>query len=80
MRAFTHAAQDLRRLIFMKDPLLLFPDVELILADTKENRNILLRHNVAFSEYRVLRDSFYDLCDIVAKYCPFRIFCSDQFH
>jgi hypothetical protein len=35
---------------------------------------------VAFAEYSILRDSFYDLCDIVAKYCPFRIFCSDQFH
>ena len=77
MLSLTDFFQDQSRLILVQHAFFLFPDIQIFLAHRQKYRNILLRHDMAFPEYRILCYSPDDLCDIMADHMTYRIFCSD---
>ena len=53
---------------FVKHVLVLLPDVEMILSHGKQHRNVLFRHDMAFSENRPFCLVLYDLCHVMAEH------------
>ena len=73
-------AQDSRRFIFMKHGVVLFPDVNVVLADGEEDRDIGLCDHVAFTKNRSLRDAADNLGNIVAEDMADSLFGFHHFH
>ena len=78
--ALAYATQDIRCLVLVEHIFVLFPDVNIILADAQEHGNILLSYDVALAEHRVLGNAFDDLSNIVAQNLSHCVFGFYQFH
>ena len=80
MIAQAHPAQVFCRLILVQHPFLLFPDIELIFADGKENRNIFFCNNMSLAENSIFCDAADNLCDVVTQDRSLCIDGFNQFH
>ena len=59
--------QDLGCIILMQDRIIVFPDINMILADGKQHRDISLRDHMPLAKYGILCHTFYDLRDVMAE-------------
>ena len=78
--ALAYAAQDIRGLILMEHIFVLFPDVNIILADAQEHGDILRSYDMTLAEHCVLGNAFDDLSNVVAQYLSHCVFGFYQFH
>ena len=75
------------RLLFPRIPdgfldriFVLFPDVNIILADAQEHGDILRSYDMTLAEHCVLGNAFDDLSNVVAQYLSHCVFGFYQFH
>ena len=66
--------------VLMEDAGRLFPDVQVLLADAQQHRDILRLDDVALAEAGAFELARKDLGDIVAEHLPCGVFGTDQFH
>ena len=89
--ALFHAAADhillpaegqkpLRRVVFVHHAACHLPDVEMLLSHAEQHRNVLLRHNMALAEARVLILVLDDLRHVVAEHMAHRVLGFDKSH
>ena len=67
-------------LVLVEDAGVLFPDVEVLLADGKQHRDILGLDDVPLAETGILVLARDDLGDIMAEHLPCGVNSTDQFH
>ena len=70
-------AENAGGIIFMHHVLIDFPDVDRILSDRKQDRDIFLRDDMSLTEYGILGHAPDDLCNIMAQDLSDSIFCFD---
>ena len=82
MHVFADAevAQDLRRLVLMQQALVVFPDEDVILSHTQQNRDILRRNDMALAKHRPFLFILDDLCDVVTEDMAYGVFGFHQLH
>ena len=66
--------------VLVEDAGRLFPDVQVLLADAQQHRDILRLDDVALAEAGAFELARKDLGDIVAEHLPCGVFGTDQFH
>lgn len=62
-----HVVEHLRRVVLVEHVLVVFPDVDVVLAHAQQHRHVLRRDHMALAEYRVLGDSGNNLRNIVTE-------------
>ena len=72
--------QTLRRVVFMHHVGRHLPDVEVLLAHAQQHGDVLLRHDVALAETRVLILVLDDLRHVVAEDMTHRVLGSNELH
>ena len=70
-----HLPENLRRLVFMVNRIVLLPHVELVLSHAQQHRDIFLPHNMSFSEPGSFGHSRDDLGHIVTEYLSHGLLC-----
>ena len=73
-------AQDGRGFIFMEQGIVLFPDVDVVLADRQQDRDIFLSNHMALAEDRAFGDAADDLGNIVTEDMTDSLFGFHHFH
>ena len=72
--------EDLRRVVFVEHVFIVFPDVDMILPQGEEERDILLGNDMALAEGRALLFAGNNLRDIMAEDLAHGLLCFHQFH
>ena len=80
MLVLAELAQDISRLILVHLRRILVPDVDVVLAEREQYRDVLFLDHMALAEPRILRHAANDLRDIVAEHLPDCIDCPDFLH
>ena len=80
MLAETEVAQDRRRLVLVQHGLVVFPDVQMVLAHAQQHGHILLTDDVALAEDGALFLVLDDLGDVMAQHVPDGFFGFYQLH
>ena len=73
-------AQHVSRLILMHLLRVLFPDVDVVLAERQQHGDVLFLYHMALAEPRVLCHTAHDLRDVLAEHLPDCIDCSHFLH
>ena len=76
----TDSAQDLRCFIFMQHRRILLPDIDMVLAQRKQYRNVFFLYDMSLAETCILRDSTDDLRNIMAKHLSHSIHGAHTLH
>ena len=63
----TKIAQDRRRIVLVQHPLVLFPHIEMLLAQPQEHGNVVQPDHIALAEPRALRPAAHNLGNVMAK-------------
>ena len=76
----TDVAQDRRRVVLMQQIRIVFPDIDVLLADTQKNGNILRADDIPLMETCSLSLPAHNLCNVVAEHHPHRILNTNLTH
>ena len=74
------AAEYLRRLVLMEHILVLFPDIDIVLADRQKHRYVLFGDDMPLAEYRVLGHALDYLRDVMAQHMTHCVLGFDKLH
>ena len=76
----TEAAQDLRRFILVQQRAVVFPDVEMLLAQREQHGDVRRLDDMPLAKACTLPHAAHDLRDVVTENLPDRIFHGDFLH
>ena len=77
---FTYLTENLCCFIFMKHTLILLPDIEMILSQRQQHRNIFLCNNMPLPKCGILCYVLHNSCNIMTKNMSHGINCVYTFH
>ena len=80
MGSHAEVAQDGSGFIFMEQGVIFFPNIDVVLADRQEDRNIFLGNDMALAEDRAFGDAADDLRNIMAEDMADSVFSFHHFH
>ena len=80
VRVHADIPQDIGRVVFVEHALVIFPDIDRVLAHAQQHRHILRPNHMALAEHRVLRHTADDLGDIMAQDLSDRVLSLHQLH
>ena len=80
MLILTDIAQDRRRVVLMQQIRIVFPNIDVLLADTQKNGNILRADDIPLMETCSLSLPAHNLCNVVAEHHPHRILNTNLTH
>ena len=73
VRILAQLTQDLGCIILMQHRLIILPDIDVVLPDRKQHRDILFPDHMSLAEHGILRHPTDNLRDIMAEDLPYRI-------